>query len=103
MVLSAALLAGLASAAQAQSDAPPATPQQPAAPTPSAQMDDNKALVRQAFARADANNDGKLSQEEAARLPAVAAKFTELDTDKDGFISSDEFQAGVRVGSSPAN
>lgn len=47
-----------------------------------------------AFKRADANGDGKLSKEESARLPAIAARFDELDKDKDGFLSMAEFMAG---------
>ena len=47
-----------------------------------------------AFKRADSNHDGKLSREEAARLPAIAAKFDELDKDKDGLLSLEEFMAG---------
>ena len=47
-----------------------------------------------AFKRADANSDGKLSKDEAARLPAIAAKFDELDRDKDGFLTMAEFTAG---------
>ena len=47
-----------------------------------------------AFKRTDANQDGKLSKEEAARMPAIAAKFDELDKDKDGSLSMDEFMSG---------
>ena len=47
-----------------------------------------------AFKRADANGDGKLSKDEAARLPAVAARFDELDKDKDGLLSMAEFAVG---------
>jgi hypothetical protein len=50
-----------------------------------------------AFKRADANGDGKLSKEEAARLPAIAAKFDELDKDKDGTLSLSEFMAGYEA------
>lgn len=53
----------------------------------------DKAAV-DAFKRADANQDGKLSKEEAARMPAIAAKFDDLDKDKDGMLSMDEFIAG---------
>jgi len=52
------------------------------------------AAAEAAFKRADANGDGKLSKEEAARLPAIAARFDELDRDKDGFLSLAEFAAG---------
>ncbi|MCC2615538.1 hypothetical protein LJ739_04720 [Aestuariibacter halophilus] len=38
----------------------------------------------------DANEDGKVSAEEAAQDAALAAKFEELDTNKDGFLSADE-------------
>lgn len=52
-----------------------------------------RAAADAAFARADANADGKLSKEEAARLPSIAAKFGELDRDQDGSLSPDEFAA----------
>ena len=47
-----------------------------------------------AFSRADTNGDGKLSKEEAARMPAISAKFEELDGNKDGSLSMDEFAVG---------
>jgi hypothetical protein len=78
----------------------PANPSMPTSPTPTpaAQADDGKALVRVAFSRADANKDGKLTPDEATVLPAVAAKFAQLDTNHDGSISEDEFTTGVRIG-----
>ena len=48
-----------------------------------------------AFKKADANADGKLSKAEAAALPAVAARFDELDADKDQFLTMAEFMAGM--------
>ena len=41
--------------------------------------------------RADANQDGKLSREEAP--PALSERFDELDADGDGFLSADEIRA----------
>ena len=92
--LTAGLLGGILSFAFAQGT-------EPAAPEPAAA---DKAAFEAAFQRADSNGDGKLSREEAARLPAIFAKFAkfdeideidEIDTNKDGFLSFDEFSAGV--------
>ena len=59
--------------------------------------DKERAAVESAFKRADANSDGKLSKEEAARLPAISAKFAQLDTDKDGTLSAAEFAVGAKA------
>jgi EF hand len=48
-----------------------------------------------AFKKADANSDGKLSKTEAAALPAIAARFDELDADKDTFLTMAEFSAAM--------
>jgi Ca2+-binding EF-hand superfamily protein len=53
----------------------------------------DKAVVESAFTRFDGNNDGKLTREEVARLPAIGTKFDELDKDKDGSLSLEEFAA----------
>lgn len=50
-----------------------------------------------AFMRADSNKDGKLSREEAMRLPAVAERFDEMDVDHDQFLSPAEFNKGVAL------
>ena len=81
-----AVLASFALGAFAQSKAPA---------EPSAK---EKTAVQSAFTRADANGDGKLSKEEATKLPAVAAKFEDLDKNKDGSLSSEEFAAGFMTG-----
>lgn len=49
-----------------------------------------------AFQRADTNRDGKLSREEAERLPAVAETFQEYDRNKDGFLAPEEFEQAIR-------
>ena len=69
---------------------------QSAAATPSAK---DKTAMEAAFTRADGNADGKLSKEEAARMPAIAAKFDQLDANKDAFLSMEEFAAGYMAAS----
>ena len=85
VVLMPVVLAGAALTAFAQTKAP-ATEQ----PVPAK----DKAVIESAFTRTDANSDGKLSKEEAAKLPAIASRFDELDKNKDGFLSMDEFTSG---------
>jgi hypothetical protein len=80
--VAAVVLAGASVAAIAQS--------QPAASEPSARA---RLAVEAAFNRADNNNDGKLSRDEAGHLPAIALKFDDLDTNKDSFLSMEEFGA----------
>ena len=75
--------ASLALAAAAQTTAAP--------PAPTAK---DKTAMEAAFTRADTNGNGKLSKDEAARMPAIAAKFDELDTNKDGSLTMDEFATG---------
>ncbi|CAM3928194.1 EF-hand domain-containing protein [Paracidovorax anthurii] len=48
------------------------------------------------FDRADTDKDSKLSQKEAARLPAISQNFKKLDTNHDGVLSREEFEAGVK-------
>ena len=55
----------------------------------------DREAIEAAFARADTNGDGKLSREEAQRFPEIAARFDELDTDHDGFLSLIEFSVGA--------
>ena len=76
-------VASLALAATAQTTAAPAAP-----------TAKDKTAMEAAFTRADTNADGKLSKDEAARMPAITAKFDELDTNKDGSLTMDEFATG---------
>ena len=57
----------------------------------------SSATVDAAFKQADVNGDGKLSAEELKAIPALAGRFSDLDKDKDGSVSSAEFAAGVTV------
>jgi Ca2+-binding EF-hand superfamily protein len=49
------------------------------------------------FVRIDTNSDGKVSKEEATRLPSVATRWEELDKNNDGWLSREEFIAGFRT------
>jgi Ca2+-binding EF-hand superfamily protein len=66
------------------------------APTSSSATSADNARYSEAFARADKNNDGKLSKEEAENLPALAQRFEQIDTDKDGFISKAEYMDALK-------
>ena len=90
--LLAACWAGIGTVAIAQTATPPATTQPPTGAESSAA---GRVALEAAFTRADANNDGMLSREEAQRLPAIAERFDELDKNKDGVLSFDEFAAGA--------
>jgi Ca2+-binding EF-hand superfamily protein len=81
-----ALWAAICMSASAQASAPPSAVRTSAT---------ERAAIEAAFARADTNNDGKLSREEAQRFPAIFLKFDELDRDKDGFLSLEEFAVGA--------
>ncbi|MCW5664940.1 MAG: EF-hand domain-containing protein [Piscinibacter sp.] len=52
------------------------------------------AAAQAAFKKADANGDGKLSKDEAAKLPKIASMFDTLDQNKDGALDLAEFSAG---------
>jgi len=42
------------------------------------------------IAKLDSDNDGRISIEEAAQDASLSAMFTELDTNKDGYLSPSE-------------
>lgn len=55
----------------------------------------DREAIEAAFERADSNGDGKLSRDEVQRFPEIAARFDELDRDRDGFLSLIEFSIGA--------
>jgi Ca2+-binding EF-hand superfamily protein len=66
-------------------------------PSPAAQpmAAKDKQVVEAAFTKADANTDGKLSKDEAAKMPAISTKFDDLDKNKDGQLTLDEFSGAL--------
>eukprot|EP01136_Pigoraptor_vietnamica_P009559 Opistho-1_new@3080 len=80
VLLLALLTLGTAAAVRAQTPGP-------AIPANRATPQDLEA----AFQRADADRDGKLSRQEAERFPAVAQRFDQIDSNRDSFISLEEF------------
>jgi Ca2+-binding EF-hand superfamily protein len=75
---------GFAAATLAQTAAP-------AAPDAKTRM-----AVEAAFTKADVNGDGKVTKDEAAKMPEVATRFTALDKDNDGALTLAEFAAGYK-------
>lgn len=55
-----------------------------------------KHRVEEHFKKADKDNDGTLTKEEAKVMPHVAKHFKEIDTDKDGTVSMDEIRAFMK-------
>ena len=61
---------------------------------PSADKADDQTALPD-FATLDANGDGAISKDEAREQSLVASRFGELDGDKNGKLSSDEYQKAV--------
>ena len=49
-----------------------------------------------AFKKADTDNDGTLTKDEAKAMPRVAKNFDAIDTDKDGTVSLAEIQVAMK-------
>ncbi|MDI1236809.1 MAG: EF-hand domain-containing protein [Polaromonas sp.] len=92
VALLAALTVGAALVAHAQGTAPGTPSTQSASP----QSGPPSQEVGAAFIRADANKDGKLSRQEAARFPAVEQRFDQIDTNKDSHVSREEFEIALK-------
>jgi EF hand len=86
-------------AAQGAQPAQPSQPSQPAQPgTPSAQQPGTAVspAMQAAFKRADADGDGKISRDEAAKAGMAADKFGALDKNGDGMLDIVEFSSPVK-------
>ena len=99
MLLTVATLLTGTALAQAQQEAPPgATPGGAPASTaqtpPPAQT--QSVDVGAIFDKLDTNHDGKLTPDEAAVHPTVAAHFKDADADGDGVITKEEFMTAFK-------
>ena len=89
VLLLAALTVGGVLVAHGQTAASGAAPATTQSATPRASPSQEE--IGAAFARADSNQDGKLSRQEAVRFPAVEQRFDQIDSNQDKFVSREEF------------
>jgi len=47
------------------------------------------------YSKLDVNGDGSISKDEAKKDPTLSAKFSELDTDKSGSLTTAELSGGM--------
>ena len=88
-----ALMVAFGSASWAQQPAPAAAQGQPQA-QPAQPAAKEPMTLRRLFARADKNHDGQVTKAEAkGTLPVTYANFEQIDTDKRGWISFEQFMA----------
>ena len=97
--VAALMLAAPAVFAQEQA-APPAEPAPAATPAPAPQGN------AMSWADVDTNQDGNVSKDESAVVPALSQVFDQADADADGQLTPQEYQAFVAkaqaAGASPA-
>ncbi len=86
-----AVPAAAAMAAPAEGGEAPAA--QPPAPAASAPLSKGEIKAIREFNMLDFNGDGKLSRQEVAIVPRLAAAFDDADTDHDGFVTLEEVRA----------
>ena len=66
------------------------------APVFSAHAEEKGARLEAAFKKADKDNDGTLTKDEAKSMPRVAKNFDSIDTGQDGTVSLDEIHASMK-------
>ncbi|HYJ18697.1 MAG TPA: calcium sensor EFh [Burkholderiales bacterium] len=66
------------------------------APVFSVHAEEKGPHLEAAFKKADQDNDGTLTRDEANSMPRVAKNFDAIDTGKDGTVSLDEIQASMK-------
>jgi Ca2+-binding EF-hand superfamily protein len=89
-----ALMVAFGTASWAQQTQPAATQGHPQAQPTQPATTREPMTLRKLFAWADMNGDGRLTKDEAkGHLPITHASFEQVDTDKHGWISFDQFLA----------
>ena len=89
-----ALMAAFGTVSWAQQTPPAATEGQSQAQPTQPAATQGPWTLRKLFAHADKNGDGKVTKEEAkGHLPITYASFEEIDTDKRGYITFEQFMA----------
>ncbi|MGG6462424.1 EF-hand domain-containing protein [Solilutibacter silvestris] len=88
LALACALGAAAVTAIAQQMPSDPPAPGEPGAPPPK-----GHGRMMGGFMRLDADHDGKISRDEAAKDPKLAAKFDQLDANHDGFLDRSDFEA----------
>jgi hypothetical protein len=64
--------------------------------SPAPDTQDMRAKLTARFNAADTDHDGKLTREEAAKMPMVARNFDQIDKAGEGYVTLDEVQAFAR-------
>ncbi|MBU6503837.1 MAG: EF-hand domain-containing protein [Burkholderiaceae bacterium] len=94
MIIAAWTLGG-AAAVQAQTPATAPRTNPPMTAPAGAMNPPPASKAEAAFNRADANHDGKLTREEAAAIPGLAARFDQIDTGHKGYITRDQYDKAM--------
>ena len=78
----------------------PSTPTSQSSPAPnSGAIPPNRwtrEQLTQAYKRVDTDGDGRLSRQEASVLTGLSSRFDQIDANKDGSISSAEFDEALK-------
>ena len=91
-----ASIVSISTASWAQQTQPAATQSQSASQATQPAASQAPMTLRKLFANADKNGDGKVTKEEAkGHLPITYLSFEEIDTDKRGWITFDQFMAFI--------